>query len=123
MLFLLRTKAKHVNLIDDVAEVVSALKLVVYLSEYLADLVFNGVQARSAALETFEIWEELGVNEVLEIIAGHRTVEIGLAISTFGRGPGAPAKSLFEDKCVAFAVEFCFRLLFALKGIEVLEKE
>jgi hypothetical protein len=83
----LRSKAEFVDVVDDLAEVVAALDAVLYLAEYLADLVFDGVWPAGLLLETVKIGEELGVDEGNEVIAGQGGVMVYLAVFALGCSP------------------------------------
>ena len=87
MLLGLRSKAEFVDVVDDLAEVVAALDAVLYLAEYLADLVFDGVWPAGLLLETVKIGEELGVDEGNEVIAGQGGVMVYLAVFALGCSP------------------------------------
>ena len=77
--FRLRPEAQFVNVVDDLAEVVAALDLVLNLAEDLPDFVFDGVGAAGLLLEAVQVGEKLTVHEVTQIIAGHGLVVVELA--------------------------------------------
>ena len=56
-------------MVDDFAEVIAALNLVLDLAEDLPDLVFDGVRPGRALLEAVEVGKERLVDEVAEVIA------------------------------------------------------
>ena len=59
MLFGLRTEPQFVDVVDDLAEVVAALNLVLDLAEDLTDLVLDGVRPAGLLLEAVQVGEEL----------------------------------------------------------------
>jgi len=134
VLFGLRAEAQLVNVVDDLAEVVAALDLVFDFAEDFADFVFDGVRAAGLLLEAVEVGEELGVDEVAEVIAGLCFVvvygwvfrganrEIGVP-GDFGRGPFVPAVGLVEEEGVLFAVEGGFIGFVLLERVEIFEEE
>ena len=87
MLLRLAAEAQLVNVVDDLAEVVAGLNLVFDLAEDLADLVLDGVGAGGFGGELLEVREEVIIDEVGEVIAGHRLVVVGGLVLDFGRGP------------------------------------
>jgi uncharacterized protein with PhoU and TrkA domain len=66
----LRAEAQFVDVVDDLAQVVAALDLVLDLAEDLADLVFDGVRPAGLLLEAVQVGEELPVDEVAQVVAG-----------------------------------------------------
>ena len=67
----LRAEAQLVNLVDDLAQVVAALDLVLDFAEDLADFVFHGVRPAGLLLEAVQIGKQLAVDEVAQVIANH----------------------------------------------------
>jgi hypothetical protein len=90
----LRAEAQLVDQVDHVAQVVAALDLVLDLAEDLADLVFDGVRPAGALLEAGQVGEQLAVDEVAQVVAGHGGVVVELAVGGLGRGPAFPAVGL-----------------------------
>lgn len=76
-----------VHKVDDFPEVITGLELVLELAEDLPDLVFDGVRAFGVLLELLEIWIELVIHELLEIVAGHGGKVVELPVFFRGR-PG-----------------------------------
>jgi hypothetical protein len=66
----LRAEAQFVNVVEDFAQVVAALNLVLDLAENLSDFVFERVRAGCFLLELLQVGKELGVYEVAEVVAG-----------------------------------------------------
>jgi hypothetical protein len=87
----LRAEAQLVDVVNDLAQVVAALNLVLNLAEDFADLVFDGVWPAGFLLEALEVGKELLVDEVAQIVAGHRGVVVEFAVLALGRGPAFPA--------------------------------
>lgn len=69
MLFSLRTEPQFVDVVEDLAQVVAALDLVLDLPENLPDLVFDRVRPAGLLLEPMQIRKELAVDEVPQVIA------------------------------------------------------
>ena len=65
-------------MIDDLAQVVSALNAVLNLSEDFTDLVFDGVGTSGLVFETFQMRKEFVVYERDQVIARLRFVVIDL---------------------------------------------
>ena len=101
----LRAEAQLVDVVDDLAQVVAALDLVLDLAEDLADLVFDGVRPAGLLLEAVQVGEELLVDEVAEVVAGQRLVVVELAVLALGRGPAFPAVGLVEDEGVLLPLQ------------------
>ena len=93
----LRAEAQFVDVVDDLAQVVAALDLVLDLAEDFADLVFDGVRPAGLLLEAVQVGEELLVDEVAQVVAGQGLVVVELAVLALGRGPAFPAVGLVED--------------------------
>ena len=53
----LRAEAQFVDVVDDLAQVVAALNLVLNLAEDFADLVFDGVRPGRLLLEAVQVGE------------------------------------------------------------------
>ena len=85
-------------MVDDLAQVVAALNLVLDLAEDLADLVFDRVRGWSAVVEAVQVGEELLVDEVAEVVAGQRLVVVDLAVFRLGRGPCFQRYSVLENR-------------------------
>jgi hypothetical protein len=66
----LGAEAEFVDVVDDLAQVVAALNLVLDFAEDLSDFVFEGVGAGRLLLELVQVGEELSVDEVAEVVAG-----------------------------------------------------
>jgi hypothetical protein len=72
----LRAEAQLVDVVDDLAQVVAAGDLVLDLPEDLADLVLDRVRAARPLLELPQIRKERVVDEIAQVIAGKRVVEL-----------------------------------------------
>jgi hypothetical protein len=120
----LRAEAQFVDVVDDLAQVVAALDLVLDLAEDLADLVFDGVRPAGLLLEAVQVGKQLAVDEVAQVVAGQRLVVVELAVFTFGRGPAFPAVVFVQDEAVAFALQLAASSgLVLLQPVEVLEEQ
>jgi hypothetical protein len=119
----LRAEAQLVDVVNDFAQVVAALNLVLDLPENLADLVFDGVRAAGLLLEAVKIGEELAANKVAKIIASLRLVVINLAVLGLGRGPFVSAVGLVEEEGVLFPLEGGFIGFVLLERVEVFQEE
>ncbi len=87
MLLGLRAEAQFVDMVDDLAQGVAALNLVLDLAENLADLVFDGVRAGGLELETLQVGEQLAIHKLPQVIAGLGLVVVEPAVFILGRGP------------------------------------
>jgi len=123
VLFGLRAKAEFVDVVDDFAQVVAAVDLVLDLAEYLADLVFDGVRAIGFLLEAVQVGKQLAVYEVAQIVAGRRLVVIRLAVVVFGRGPAFPAVRQVENERVFPALQLGFHGLVLLQAVQKFQEQ
>ncbi len=122
MFLVLGGKAEFVDVVDDLAQVVAALDAVLDLTEDFADLVFDGVRASGLGLEAVQVGEELGVDELDKVVAGHRTVVVDLAV-LFRCGPGFPLIRSIENGAVCPAFERGFGGFVVFEGVEVFQEE
>jgi hypothetical protein len=123
VLFGLRAEAQLVDVVDDFAQVVAALNLVFNLAEDFANFVLDGVGTGGALLEAVEVGEELGVDEIAEVVASDGFVVVELSGLVFGRRPGFPAIGFFEKEGVFLSVEFGFGAAVFLEAVEILEEQ
>ena len=123
VLFLLRTEPQFVDVVDDLAEVVAAGDLVLDLAEDLADLVLDGVRPAGLLLEAVQVGEQLLVDEVAQVVAGHRLVVVELAVLALGRGPDFPAILLFEDVGVFLPLQRRFVGSVLLQPVQVFQEQ
>ena len=65
----LRAEAQFVDVVDDLAQVVAAVNLVLDLAEDLADLVLDGVRPAGLLLEPMQIRKQLLIDEVAQVVA------------------------------------------------------
>jgi hypothetical protein len=112
-------EAEGVDVVDDLAQVVAALDLVLNL----ANLVSDRVRPGRPLLKGMEIREELLVYEVVQVVADHRGIVVELAILPFRRCPALPAIRLIEDEGVALAVQLRFESAILLESVEILQEE
>ena len=118
MLLVLRAEAELVNVVNDFAQVVAALNLVLNFAEDFANLVFDGVRPGGALLEAVEVGKELGVDEVAE-----GGVMIQFAILARGGRPRSPAVGLVEDMGVFLPVEGGLGGFVLLEAVEVFQEQ
>ena len=123
MLLGLGAEAQFIDVVDNLAQVVAALNLVLDLTEYLPNLVFDGVRAARLLLEAVQVGKELPADEVPEVVAGAGLVVIEFAVLALGCGPAFPSVGLVEDGGVFLAFQRGFASLVLLKIVEVLEEE
>ena len=123
MLLVLRAEAELVNVVNDFAQVVAALNLVLNFAEDFANLVFDGVRPGGALLEAVEVGKELGVDEVAEVVAGEGGVMIQFAILALGGRPRSPAVGLVEDMGVFLPVEGGLGGFVLLEAVEVFQEQ
>ena len=84
MLLDLRAELQFVDVVDDLAQVVAAVDLVLDLTEDLADLVLDGVRPSRPLLEAVQVGKELAVDEVAQVVAGQRRLWSSLPSAAFG---------------------------------------
>src|SRR5260370_35590093 len=114
----LRAEAQLVYVVDDLAQVVAALDLVLDFAEDFANLVFDGVRTAGLLLEAVKIGKKLAADKVAKVIAGHCLVVVDLAVLGLGRGPFFPTVGLVEEEGVLFAIEGGFIGFVLLEGVE-----
>jgi hypothetical protein len=119
----LRAEAQFVDVVDDLALVVAAVDLVLDLAEDLADLVFDGVRPAGALLEAVQIGEELGVDELAQIVAGPGLVVIELAIRVFRRRPAFPTIVGIKDEGILLPFQSGFGGLVLFEAVEILQEQ
>ena len=119
----LRAEAQLVDVVDDLAQVVAALDLVLDLAEDLADLVFDGVRPAGLLLEAVQVGKELLIDEIAEVVAGQGLVVVELAVLALRRGPALPAVGLVEDVGVLLALQRGLGRLVLLQPVEVLQEQ
>jgi hypothetical protein len=83
---------------------VTPSQAVLNLPKDLPDLVFQRVRAGGPGLEAVQVGEELGVDELDEVVAGEGGVVVNLAVLALGRGPCFPAVGRIENGGVFPAV-------------------
>ena len=119
----LRTETEFVDVIDDLAEVISAADLVLYLPEDLADLVLNRVRPARPLLEAVEVREESPVDEIDEVVARQRPVVVERPILPLGRRPGLPTVGLVDDVDVVLALQRRLGGPVRLKVVKILQEQ
>ncbi len=123
MLVGLRTELEFVHAFDYLAQVVAALNTVFYLAEDFADFVFDGVGAGGFLLEAVQIREQLAVDEIKQVGAGHCIVVIELAIRGARRGPYGPAIFFVEDKVVLLSIHLGDLRLVVLQRFQIFKEQ
>jgi len=76
VLFGLRAKSQLVDMVDDFAQIVAALYLVLKLGKDLPDLVIDRVRPRGPLRKSLQVREQLLVDEVSQIVAGQGFVVV-----------------------------------------------
>ena len=114
MLLGLRAEAQLVDVVDDLAQVVAALNLVLDLAEDLPDFVFDGVRPGGPGLEAVQVAEQFAIDEGQQVIAGHGGIVIEFAVFALGCGPARPAVGFVEGGFGGFVV---------LQGVEVFQEQ
>lgn len=89
----------------------------------MSDFVFDGVRPGGLLRETVQVGEELLIDEVAEVVTGHRRVVIELAVRALGRGPAFPAIGPVEDVGVFLAVQLGFGATVLFQIVEVFEEQ
>ena len=123
VLFGLGAEAQLVNVVNDLAQVVTALDLVFDFAEYLADLVFKGIWATGLCRKAVQIRKELADDKVAQVIACHGFVVVQLAVLTLGRCPRTPTIGTIEDASVLPAFKRGLGALVLLKIVEILQEQ
>ena len=123
MLLGLRAEVEFVNVVNDFAQVVAALDLVLYLTEDFADFVFYGVRTAGLLLEAVQVGKELLVDEFSEVITDQRLVVINLATLVLRCSPAFPAVGFVEDVAVFLALQLGLHRLVLLQPVEVFQEE
>ena len=118
----LGTEVQLVNLVDDLAQVVAALNLVLDLSKYLPNLVFNGVGAARLLLEAVQVGKKFPVNKIAEVVTGQGLVVVKFAVLALGRGPALPPVGRIKDMGIFLPIERSLGALVLLKIIQVFKK-
>jgi hypothetical protein len=123
VLLVLRAKAQFINVVDYFAQVVAALNFVFDLPENLPYFVFDGVWPGRLLREAMQVWKELLVDEISQVVAGHRGVVVELAVLALGRGPCFPAVGFVEDVGVFFPVESGLIGLVLFQSVEIFQEQ
>ena len=110
-------------MVDDFSQGVTALDLVFDLPEDFPDLVFDGVRAAGLLLEAVQVGEELLIDEVSQVVAGHGFVVVKLAVFALGRSPTLPAVIFVEDEAVSLALQLGLVCLVLFQPIEILQEQ
>ena len=90
------------------------------ISPILYSMVFG---PRGLLLEAVQVGEELLVDEVAQVVAGHGLVVVELAVLALRRGPRLPAVGLVEDEGVLLALQRGFVGLVLLQAVEVFQEQ
>jgi len=127
VLFRLGPEPQLVDVVEDLAKVVTAgdlvSDLVSDLAEDLADLVFDRVRPAGFLFEGFQVREQLVVDEVPQVVTGCRFVVVNLPVRTFGSRPLIPAIGLVENPGVLPALKFRLGGFVLFQPLEVFQKE
>ncbi len=118
--------AAEVELVDDlqcVAQRVARAKAVGDLGEDLADLVFQRVRIVRGVAKGLQVGKQLAVDELDQVLAGARGIEVRRAVLVAGCGPGLPAVGRVEDGRVLAPLQLCLVGPLLLHVVEVLEKQ
>jgi hypothetical protein len=121
-------EVEAVHVLQDLAQVVAALDLVVELAEDLADLVFDGVRAGGFLLEAAQPGEELMVHELHQVGPGVcllvvRSDQLTGRVRFLRAGPIRPAEGLLQDGHIALALQLGLHAAHFLQVVEVFEEE
>ena len=119
----LGAEAQFVDVVDDLAQVVAALDPVLDLAEDFPDLVLDRVRPAGLLLEAVQVGKELQVDEVVQIVAGHRFVVVERPVLALGRGPAFPPIVFIENETVALAFQLGFISPVQLQPVEILQKQ
>jgi len=123
VLFGLRAEAQFVDVVDDLAQVIAAVDLVLDLAENFANLVFEGIWPAGLLLESVQVRKKLAVHEFAQVVASQRFVVVELAVSPFGRGPDFPAVGHIENEGVLFSLQLGFHGLVLLQAVQKFQEQ
>ena len=123
MLLGLRTEAQFVDMVDDVAQRVAAVDLVLDLAEDFSDLVFERIGPAGFFPEAVQVGEQRLLDELDQVGTGHRGVVVDLAVLVLRRGPGFPTVRLVEQVAVFLAFELRFHRLAVFQLVEILQEQ
>jgi len=123
VLFCLRTESQFVDVVDDLAQVVTALDLVLDLAEDFANLVFDSVRRAGPLLETVQIGKELAIYEFGKIWPILRFIVVYLAVLALGRGPFRPAVRLVEDETLLLLFQSSLIGFVLLQPVQIFQEE
>jgi len=96
----LRIESKFVDVVNDLPQVVTALDAVFNLAEDLTNLIFDGIWAGGTLFKTHQVWEQLAVDELSQVVAGLGLFVVNLVVFAFGGGPAFPSVWLAQDVIV-----------------------
>jgi hypothetical protein len=119
----LGTEAQLVDVVDNLAQVVTALDFVFDLAEDFADLIFDGVRTAGLLLEALQVGKEFLVDEVAQVVAGYRGVVVELAVLALGRGPAFPSVGFIEQVSVLPALDLGDRQPLLFEIVEIFEEQ
>jgi hypothetical protein len=100
MLLLLRAEPQLIGQLECIAEAVPAAEPVLYLAEYLADLVLDSIRALGFCLNPCRYGKQVAIDEGDEIIARQGGVMVERAVGLLRCGPLRPAVRLIYDEVV-----------------------
>jgi hypothetical protein len=110
-------------MVDDLTQVITAADLVLQLAEDLADLVFNRVRTAGLLFDAVQVWEQLPVDEITQVVTSHRAVVVDLAVLALRCGPFIPAIAPVEDIAVFPAIQPRLGRLVLLQPVQVFQEQ
>ena len=89
----------------------------------MLDAGLDRVGAGRTLLESVQIWKELAVDEVVEVVACQRSVMVERSVFALGRRPALPAILLVEDEAVLHALKLRHGRSLVLESVQILQEE
>ena len=123
MLIIGGLELQRVDFVDDVTQIVTRLNFVFDFREDLADFILQGTGVCGGIFELGQVGEELLVDELHEIVAGHSVNLVRFSGGSFGCSPGRPTMEASNDAVIVLVLEFSLEFQLGFKVIKVFEEE
>ncbi len=123
MLFFLRAEPQRIHQLQRIAQAVATTELVLNLTEYLADLVFDSIRPGSPLPEALEMGKQHIINKGNQVVTGQRGIVIKRTVGRFRGSPLRPLVLTFDDEVVRLADQLRRHRPFLLQVVQVLEKQ
>ena len=123
MLVVSTLELERVNLVDNVAQIGTAIDFVTKLGEYLANLVLDGAGIGGGILELAKMREEFLVDEIHQFVSRHGVDRVQLARRGLGGSPTTPTVVACEYGAISLALELCLHVEKLFEVVEVFEEK